>query len=255
MTYLSFNMKDILIDVVSHTHALGFLDLIKINAEDPTKTTIESMAEDKSVVLFAETHTPVPEFKGMFGMPNLGKLAFHLKNPEYAENGRIDVIETQRDTGPVPTHIHFENQNGDFQNDYRFMSRQIISEKLKSVKFTGSKWAIQFAPKTDSIQRMKLMSSAHAEESIFTVKTVDTGGVVDLLFYFGDPSTHAGNFVFQTDVGNMLKHSWSWPVAPVQAILRLAGDQVMSISDQGAMQIAVDSGLVKYNFILPSQTK
>jgi hypothetical protein len=29
----------------------------------------------------------------------------------------------------------------------------------------------------------------------------------------------------------------------------------MSISDQGAMKIAVDSGLVKYDYILPAQSK
>jgi hypothetical protein len=29
----------------------------------------------------------------------------------------------------------------------------------------------------------------------------------------------------------------------------------MSISDQGAMQLTVDSGLAEYNYILPAQTK
>lgn len=255
-TYLSSKiMKDVLLDIVSHTHALGFLDLIKINAEDPDTTTIESMAEDRSVILFAETHEPVPDFKGMFGMPNLEKLTLHLKNPEYENNGHIEVIETERNGESIPTHIHFQNENGDFQNDYRFMSRQIIEEKLKSVKFKGSKWTVEFNPTVDSIRRMKLMSAAHSEETIFTVKTVETEGVVDLVFYFGDPSTHAGNFVFQTDVGNKLKHSWSWPVSQVQSILRLSGDLKMSISDQGAMKITVDSGLAVYDFILPAQTK
>ena len=248
-------MKDILLDVVSHTHALGFLDLIKINAEDEDKTTIESMAEDRSVILFGETHEPVPAFKGMFGMPNLDKLTLHLKNPEYAENGKIEVIETDRNGETIPTHIHFENENGDFQNDYRFMSRQIIQEKLKSVKFKGSTWNIEFEPSVDSIRRMKLMSAAHTEESTFTVKTQKTEGVIDLLFYFGDPSTHAGNFVFQSNVSSELKHAWSWPISQIQSILRLSGDLTMSISDMGAMQLAVDSGLAKYNFILPAQTK
>ena len=29
----------------------------------------------------------------------------------------------------------------------------------------------------------------------------------------------------------------------------------MSISDQGAMQISVDSGMAKYDYILPAQSK
>ena len=41
------------------------------------------------------------------------------------------------------------------------------------------------------------------------------------------------------------------PVAQVQAILGLDGDKTMSISDQGAMQITVDSGMVKYDYIPP----
>ena len=47
-------MKDILQDVVSHTHSLGFITTLKVVAEQ--ETSIESMAEDRSVVLSATTH-------------------------------------------------------------------------------------------------------------------------------------------------------------------------------------------------------
>ena len=43
-------MKDILQDIVKHTHGLGFLDLVKITGADDS-TTIDSMAEDRSVIL------------------------------------------------------------------------------------------------------------------------------------------------------------------------------------------------------------
>jgi hypothetical protein len=102
-----------------------------------------------------------------------------------------------------------------------------------------------------SIARMKLMSAAHAEEPTFNVKTTDG----NLVFSFGDASTHAGEFVFQHGVEGTLQHTWSWPVAQVQSVLNLDGDATMSISDQGAMQISVDSGMVKYNYILPAQSK
>ena len=65
-------MKDILQDIVAHTHALGFLSLVKVTADNDTA--IDAMAEDRSVILTATTHNPVPEFVGTFGMPNLGKL-------------------------------------------------------------------------------------------------------------------------------------------------------------------------------------
>jgi len=242
-------MKDILQDIVAHTHALGFLTLVKVSADEETK--IDSMAEDRSVILGATTHTPVNEFKGTFGMPNLDKLALHLKNPEYKDNAKIEVVEAERNDETIPTHIHFENAAGDFQNDYRFMNKAIIEEKLKTVKFKGASWDVSFQPSIAAISRLKLMSAAHSEETVFTVKTEDK----NLVFYFGDASTHAGSFVFEADTEGSLKHSWSWPVAQVQSILNLDGDLTMSISDQGAMQISVDSGLIKYDYILPAQSK
>ncbi len=242
-------MKDILQDVVAHTHALGFLSLVKVSNDEGTA--IDSMAEDRSVVLSASTNSPVTEFTGTFGMPNLDKLALHLKNPEYKDNAKIDVVEAERNGELIPTHIHFENATGDFENDYRFMNKAIIEEKLKTVKFKGATWEVTINPSMASIARMKLMSAAHSEEPTFNVKTTDG----NLVFSFGDASTHAGEFVFQHGVEGSLQHQWSWPVAQVQAILNLDGDVTMSISDQGAMKISVNSGMATYDYILPAQSK
>ena len=242
-------MKHILQDVVAHTHALGFLSLVKVSNDDGTR--IDAMADDRSVILSAETLETVTEFEGTFGMPNLDKLSLHLKNPEYKTDAKVEVVTAERNGEVMPTHIHFENAAGDFQNDYRFMNKAIIEEKLKTVKFKGAAWNVSFAPSMASIARMKLMSAAHSEEPTFNVKTVDG----NLVFSFGDASTHAGEFVFQHGVEGTLQHTWSWPVAQVQAILNLDGDATMSISDQGAMKISVDSGMVKYDYILPAQSK
>ena len=243
-------MKDILQDVVAHTHSLGFLNLVKVSSDDAT-TNIESMAEDRSVIMSAVTKNNVGEFTGVFGMPNLDKLALHLKCPEYQKDSKIEVKSAERNGETVPTHIHFENATGDFQNDYRFMNKQIIEEKLKTVKFKGASWDVEFSPSMASIQRMKFQSLAHSEETVFSVKSEGT----NLMFNFGDASTHAGQFVFETNANGELKHSWSWPVAQVQAILGLDGKLSMKISDQGAMQITVDSGMTEYNYILPAQSK
>ena len=242
-------MKDILQDIVAHTHALGFLTLVKVTNDETTS--IDSMAEDRSVILSAETHSPVNEFEGTFGMPNLDKLSLHLKNPEYKDNAKIDVVKAERNGETVPTHIHFENATGDFQNDYRFMNQAIIEEKLKNVKFKGAQWQIKFSHSVASIARMKLMSAAHSEEPTFNVSSKDG----NLIFAFGDVNTHAGEFVFQHEVEGSLAHTWAWPVAQVQSILNLDGDITMSISDQGAMMITVDSGMAKYDYILPAQSK
>jgi hypothetical protein len=243
-------MKDILQDLVAHTHSLGFLPLVKISS-DKTETTIESMAEDRSVILQAKTKTAVGQFDGVFGMPNLNKLDLHLKCPEYKENATIAVVTQQRNGEDVPTGLHFENKAGDFKNDYRFMNAEIINEQLKTVKFKGAKWDIEFEPSVASIQRLKFQANAHTEENVFQV-SLDGN---NLVFTFGDASTHAGNFVFQHDVVGKLKQTWAWPVNQVMSILSLSGDITMRIADVGALQITVDSGLAEYNYILPAQAK
>ena len=244
-------MKDILQDIVAHTHSLGFLSIVKVTGGD--ETTIDSMADDRSVIMSATSNHSIAD--GTFGMPNLDKLALHLKNPEYQKDAKIDVVTAERNGETMPTHIHFENATGDFQNDYRFMNKAIIEEKLKTVKFKGAQWNVTFQPSMAAISRMKLMSAAHSEEPTFNVTTKSTAGVSDLVFSFGDASTHAGEFVFQNAVEGTLQHTWSWPVAAVQSILNLSGDVTMSISDQGAMMIAVDSGMATYDYILPAQSK
>lgn len=243
-------MKDILQDLVAHTHALGFIPLVKITGASD-ETTIEAMAEDRSVIVQAKTKSPVREFDGIFGMPNLSKLDIHLKCPEYKENAKINVITAKRNDDVIPTGLHFENEAGDFENDYRFMTTEVINEKLKTVKFKGAKWDIEFEPSVGSIQRLRFQSQAHTEETVFQVST-DNG---NLVFSFGDASTHSGSFVFQPSIDGKLKQTWSWPVTQVISIFALAGDKVVKISDAGAMMISVDSGMAEYNYILPAQSK
>jgi hypothetical protein len=243
-------MKDILQDLVAHTHSLGFLPLVKISSTD-SSTEIEAMAEDRSVIVNAKTHKPVDEFEGVFGMPNLNKLDIHLKCPEYKENAKISVVKAQRNGEEIPTGLHFENATGDFENDYRFMNTEIINEKLKAVKFKGAKWDIEFEPSIASIQRLKFQAQANSEEQVFQVSTDND----NLVFSFGDASTHAGSFTFQSNVDGKLKSTWAWPVNAVMSILNLDGDKTMKIADVGALQITVDSGLAEYNYILPAQSK
>jgi hypothetical protein len=75
------------------------------------------------------------------------------------------------------------------------------------------------------------------------------------VFSFGDASTHAGSFTFQSNVSGKLKSTWSWPVVQVMSILNLAGDKTVRIADAGALQITVDSGIAQYDYILPAQSK
>ena len=225
-------MKDYLQDIVQHTQSV---------------TAIEAVGEERTVIVNAQFHNPVPEFIGTFGMPNLSKLNTILGIPEYREDARLTITKKE----DSPTGIHFENSSGDFKNDYRFMSAEIVNDQLKTVKFKGVRWGVEIEPSIAAIQRLKFQAQANSGETTFIAKTENN----NLMFYFGDHSSHAGNFVFAHDVAGSLTKAWSWPLAAVISILSLSGDKMIRFSDEGAAQITVDSGLAIYNYILPAQTK
>lgn len=240
-------MKDNLQDLIQYTHGLGVIDLIKVNGTDK-QTVISAIAEDKSVIVEGTFKNPSVDFMGTFGMPNLAKLKTILGFDDYDEHAKINVTKNKDD---VPSAIHFETKAGDFVNDYRLMAKAIIDEKVKDVKFKGASWNVEFEPTVAGVMRLKKQASANSEELNFTTKT-DKG---DLRIYFGDASTHSGNFVFHPDVEGTLSRAWQWPVKVFLAIMDLPGSKTVRISDQGAAEITVDSGLATYRYLLPAQAK
>ena len=244
-------MKDILQDIVSHTHNLGFLNIVKITGTDET-TKIDSMADDRTVVMFGETANPQPEMIGVFGMPQLNKLKYNLECPEYKEDATIELMTADRNGETIPIGLHFENKAGDFKNDYRFMNTEIINEKLKSTTFRGVKWDVEVNPTQSSVQRFSFQAAANSEHATFLAKTDGD----KLKFIFGDMSSHGGEFIFATGVTGTLNKAWTWPVAPILSILKIAdvNNTTMSLSNDGALQITLDSGLAVYKYIIPAQT-
>ena len=243
-------MKDILQDIVSHTQNLGFLTTVKITGTDKG-TTVNSMAEDRSVIMEAETANPYPDMLGVFGMPQLQKLKYLLDGSEYKDNAKISITTAERNGETLPVGLHFENKDGDFKNDYRFMSTEIINEKMKTVKFRGVKWDVEVEPTVSAVQRFNFQAGANNEHPTFLAKT--EGG--NLKFIFGDASTHGGEFIFAQNVSGKLDRGWTWPVAQILSILKIAdvNNTTMSLSNEGAIQITLDSGLATYKYIVPAQ--
>ena len=240
-------MKDYLLDLIQHTHGLGVVELVKIEGT-ATETKVSAYAEDKSVVVNGTFAAPISDFEGIFGMPNLSKLKTILSFDDYDDKAIINV--TRNDDG-VASAIHFETSTGDFVNDYRLMSKSIIEEKVKAVKFAGTSWDVEFEPTVAGILRLKKQASANSEELNFKTKT-ENG---DLKIYFGDPSTHSGNFVFQPGVAGNLSRPWQWPVKVFLAIMDLPGDKTVRFADAGAAEITVNSGLATWQYLLPAQAK
>ena len=168
---------------------------------------------------------------------------------KYKENAQISVTR-KKDTNELES-IVFKNQLGDFTNVYRLMGKELVNTQINSVKFKEPNWNINFEPLVVNIQRFKYQSQALGDCVQFQSFT-DKG---NLYFEIGEPSSHQGNFVFHTPVTGKLVDHQNWPVKQVLAILGLAGDKRMKISEAGAMQITVDSGVAEYKYIIPAQMK
>ena len=242
-------MKDYLKDLIDHTHGLG-VDLIKVTGTD-TATTIDAITEDRNVIIKGSFKNPMHDFIGVFGMPNISKLKTIVGFDEYDDKSNIFVTKTQRDGIDIPGAIHFETGSGDFINDYRLMLKSVVEEKVTIASFKGAAWNVEFEPSVAGIMRLKKQSQANSDEKHFSAKVTDG----DLRFYFGDPSTHSGNFVFHAQVEGVLNKDWKWPVKEFMGIMDLVGDKMVRIADAGAMEIIVDSGLATYRYLIPAQTK
>jgi hypothetical protein len=244
-------MKDILQDIVNHTQNLGFITAVKVTGTEE-QTTINSISEDRSVIMNAETSAPYPDMIGVFGMPQLNKLKYLLDGAEYSKDAKITVVKATRNGEDIPVGIHFENSVGDFKNDYRFMTPEVVNEKIKAVKFRGvSKWDVEFEPTVAAITRFNFQAGANNEHPTFLAKTDGT----NLKFIFGDASSHGGEFIFAQNVAGKLDRGWTWPVSQILSILKIAdaNNTKMSLSNEGVIQITLDSGLATYNYIIPAQ--
>ena len=248
-------MKDILLDLVDHTAGLGFIENVKVTGTD-SETSFEAMDPDRTVMLNAKTTNPVPELIGEFGMGNLGFLNGIDNLDGYKADEAIISVRTRERNGQVaPDSLTFEDQYGNTDH-YRFMSKEVVEQQLKTVKFRGVNWNVSFEPSKVSVQELSQIAGIYISiEPTFSVRT-DNGNLV-VGVGTDDGSGHVGKRIFARNVDGELKQNWSWPLHQVLTILKLgmSGACVMNISDQGALQISIDSGLAVYNYILPAMNK
>lgn len=232
-------------DIVSHTHAIGVTEPVKI-VGTPDSTKLETSIR-KAVLIQAEFIDVVSEFDGTFGLPNLAKLHTILNIPEYAKNSKVTVSSTGEGIDKQSDGIHFSNENGDFTNDYRLMGSKLINVKVPPFTYMGNAFPISFEPSKEAIQRLKYQTAANGEVENLIVST--TGN--NLEFSFGDRATFAGKFVFANDVGS-LHNRWGFPVSHMNAILNLPGEKAMFITDDGVAKIVVSSEYATYTYYLPA---
>lgn len=231
----------LLTDIVSHTQSLGFMSEVDVIGTDE-ETVVVAVADDRTVAMEGKLKVPVSEFIGTFSMSKMDKLNHHLKNPEYKEEAIITIIRETRKGAETPTGISFVNKSGDFQNSFRFSVK--TSSETKRIRSLIKDWDVTITPDQRSIQRFKLQATANSEYKTCQICT-DSGNIV---LYFGSEATHAGNFVFQSNVSGSLIHRRTYPVDQLLSIMNLQGEKKMDFSDFGAIRISVSSDLIDYQY-------
>ena len=245
--------RDIVQDIVKHTAGLGFITSVKVTGTDES-TTLDAMDADRTVILQAKLHNTVEEFNGEFGLGNLGFLAGVTGLGNYqTDDATVEVVARDRNGVSSPDHLMFKDADGN-TDQYRFMSKEIIEQTLQTVKFKGADWDVTFEPTKAKVSELTQVAGIYGGiEPNFTVKTQDG----DLIVTVGAPDgSFTGKRTFASNIEGELNEGYAWPLAQVLAILKLgmSGACVMQISSRGALQISVDSGIGKYDYILPALT-
>lgn len=242
-------MRDYLLDLIHYTHDLGVIPLVRI--EGTAKSTEFKGFDQVSHMIFkGEFKTPNADMIGTFGVPNLGPLKSILTNPEYQENAKMTL--TRRQSDQTPESLNFENASGDFKNSYRFMTAANVDALMKKVEAKVQiSYAVEIEPSQQNIQRLKWQAEVAPSDSTIQITTEKN----NLNIALGDPSSLSGNFIFHSNIKGTLKKPLRFQCKPVVSILNQTGNKKMRFSDQGALEITIESGLAVYQYILSAQSK
>lgn len=246
-------IKDIFKDVLRHTHALGFIEMVKISG-DESLTEIEAMDADKTVILKGKLHNPVADFIDQtVGLSRMSVLDGYLKFPGFGDEGAKVEIETQSRNGEdIPVEISFESAEG-HSGSYRFMLADVINQQLKTVKMKEIPWDVTIVPTQKNLKDLGYFNGVLGGfEPVFS-PTTENGA---LYFNIGEGAGDKGKLPINNNVDGDLSGNWKWEIDKALSILRLSDSAncTVSFSNAGAMQIVIDSGLGEYTYILPAKS-
>mgnify|MGYP001296247706 CR=1 FL=1 len=246
-------IKDILKDVLKHTHGLGIFEQVKLTGTVES-TEVETVDADKTVIFKGETHQPVPDLvDSTIGLSRMGVLQGNLQYPGYDDaTGSVAVVTQERNGEQVPTEVEFKSADGN-EAHYRFMLADVINQQLKSIKFKGAEFDVNVVPTDKNLKDLTYFNSVLGTyEANFSPKTNGT----DLFFHIGDAGSDRTKIHISNTIEGEIKGDWRWPLDIVLRILKLSdsGNCVLSINDEGLLQIIVDSGMAKYTYLLPAKS-
>lgn len=255
------NLKDVLQDLVNYAVTLN-LDTIRVTGTDKS-VVLESVREDKKIIMKAKTKTVMKELQGTFGMPNLKILKGYVETfgrlePAADESAttkasklKIEVQYNNKDT-TVPTDIEF-SLPGSATALYRLKKDHLPPQPT----LNSPSWDVEVKqPARAKIQEFSSFAAILADlEKNFSVRTDGE----NLKFFIGDENSANSkvNFTFASGIKAKIDPKLYWQCNDFLSIMNLAANAntVVKITNKGIIQIDVDSGLIDYEFILPGSNR
>jgi hypothetical protein len=241
-------MREILIDIIDHVAGVGGITDVRVTGTAKT-VEFDALGPDRTTIVVAKLKTPSEDFIGEFGITRLSTLKGLLNFTNFkTDDASMQVIREVRNEVEQPTELQFSNVSTGTHTSHRFMHPDALPVKAH---FKGANWDVVMQPTMGKVQEFKELSSILGSET-FVVKTNGT----DLVFSFGESEDRA-SVVFAKDVSGKLQRGWSWPVADVLAVLKLADPTRITLrfSDQGVMQADIESNYTNWSYIIPARMK
>lgn len=251
---MTVSIRDILKDIVKHTHGLGIFDMVKITGSDK-ETVVETVNSDKTVIFKGRTLAPVSDFsEATVGLSRMSVLHGYLQYPGFDDAGaEVSVVTQERNGETVPVEVKFEAADGT-DAVYRFMLADVINQQLKEIKFRGAEFDVNITPSAKNLKDLSYFNGIlGAFESNFSPKILDG----KLYFHIGDGVSDRTKILISEGLDVKLNGDLRWPLDIVLRILKLSDSSssaTLSINSKGLLQVLVNSGLAEYTYLLPAKS-
>lgn len=243
-------MRNIILEIVKYTGDLGFVDTVKV-IDNKSKTLVEAINDDKSVVINGEFKEPLNIFGGSFGMTDFSLIKGLCNSPTFKTDGsEIVVVKKNIEEGneKIPVEILFKDDKGQ-KASYRLMDVRLLP---KQAIFKGVNWDVEFEPSSSKVSEFSSFAGLY-NEKFFSVFTEDG----DLKFAIGNNDGASNNVIlkFVEGVDKELE-SLYWPISEFLSIMKLSFEKEnkvkIYISQKGVMLINVETPRTNWKYIMPS---
>lgn len=243
-------LKDSLFDIVKVISVLPF-EVVKVTGTNG-EVQLQSKLQDESsgaVIFSGKLKSQQPEFDGVFGLGNISTLVSFTNIEAFRDKeANITLKRLQKGDLSIPEEINFEKA-GFGKVSYRLTGEKAIPPQFKNT--AQIQWDVEISKpaKRKVSDFAQIAGGLSSQETRFSVKTENR----QLKFLIGDESaaTHKAQFVFEENVTGTMKANHTWSIAGILNVLKLgnSADMNIKISNQGVLQIEIDTGIGVYSYI------